>query len=89
MKAYVDVLNQLSKLDNYNNSFTIKNKEVEIMKQSTHIANTLFNAARADYAEVLLTQREALESRMEIVEIKMKQLEAKVNLYRALGGGWK
>lgn len=89
LSAYVDVLNQLSKLDNYNQSFGIKNKEVDILTQSTHIANTLFNSARADYAEVLFTQREALESKMDVVEIKMKQLEAKVNLYRALGGGWK
>jgi outer membrane protein TolC len=38
--------------------------------------------------EILLTQREALESKMELVEIKQKQLNAKVNIYRALGGGW-
>lgn len=38
--------------------------------------------------EVLLTQREALESRMQQIEIKMKQMNAKVNIYKALGGGW-
>jgi NodT family efflux transporter outer membrane factor (OMF) lipoprotein len=89
LNAYVDVLNQLSKMDNFNQSYAIKNREVEILTQSTRIANTLFNSARADYAEVLFTQREALESKMDIVEIKMKQLDAKVNMYRALGGGWK
>lgn len=88
LNAYVDVLNQLSKLDNFSKSYAIKNREVDILTQSTRIANTLFNAARADYAEVLLTQREALESKMDVVEIKMKQLDAKVNIYRALGGGW-
>jgi outer membrane protein TolC len=39
--------------------------------------------------EVLLTQREALQSKMELVEIKLKQLDAKVSVYKALGGGWK
>jgi outer membrane protein TolC len=39
--------------------------------------------------EVLLTQREALESTVEQIEIKLKQLNANVNMYRALGGGWK
>jgi len=57
--------------------------------QSINISNNLFNSARADYGEVLLTQREALESKMELIEVKMKQLKARVNIYRALGGGWK
>jgi outer membrane protein TolC len=39
--------------------------------------------------EVLLTQREALKSTVELIEIKLKQMKAKVNIYRALGGGWK
>jgi outer membrane protein TolC len=38
--------------------------------------------------EVLLTQREALESRIELTEIQLTQILAKVNLYKALGGGW-
>jgi outer membrane protein TolC len=39
--------------------------------------------------EVLLTQREALESKMELIEIKKKQLNAEVNIYKSLGGGWR
>ena len=65
-----------------------KSKEVEILIQSVTIANNLFNSARADYAEVLLTQREALEAKIELIEIKMKQLNGKINIYKALGGGW-
>jgi outer membrane protein TolC len=56
--------------------------------QSITISNDLFRSARADYIEVLLTQREALDSKIELIEIKLRQLEAKVNIYRALGGGW-
>jgi NodT family efflux transporter outer membrane factor (OMF) lipoprotein len=89
LNGYLDVRNQLSKIDNYSQSFETKNKEVEILTRSITIANNLFNSARADYAEVLLTQREALESKVDLVEIKMKQLHAKVNIYRALGGGWR
>lgn len=88
LNAYVDVLNQLAKLDNFSESYKTKSQQVEILMQSIGIANNLFNSARADYAEVLLTQREALESKMELIEIKLKQMNAKVNIYRALGGGW-
>jgi NodT family efflux transporter outer membrane factor (OMF) lipoprotein len=88
LKAYVDVVNQLSGVQNYARSYETKSQEVEILLQSIEISNSLFKSARADYLEILLTQREALESKMELVEIKQKQLNAKVNIYRALGGGW-
>ena len=47
-----------------------------------------FRSARADYMEVLLTQRDALESKFDLVEAKMQQMSAMVQIYRALGGGW-
>jgi NodT family efflux transporter outer membrane factor (OMF) lipoprotein len=89
LNAYVDVLNQLYKIENLSKSFETKKKQVDILIKSIGIANSLFNSARADYTEVLLTQREALEAKTELIEIKLRQLSAKVNIYRALGGGWK
>ena len=88
LNAYVDVVNQLSYVQNFQKSYETKSKEVDILMHSVVISNSLFKSARADYLEVLLTQQEALESKMELVEIKQKQLSGKVNIYRALGGGW-
>jgi NodT family efflux transporter outer membrane factor (OMF) lipoprotein len=88
LNAYTDVLNQLAKLDNYSNSLSTKQKEVDILNESVTIANTLFRYAKADYVEVLLTQEEVLDAKMELVETKLKQLQSKVEMYRALGGGW-
>jgi outer membrane protein, multidrug efflux system len=89
LNAYVDVVNQLSSVQNFARSYETKSKEVDILMHSIVISNSLFRSARADYLEVLLTQREALESKMELVEIKLKQMNSKVNIYKALGGGWK
>ena len=89
LNAYLDVINQLNKIDNFRKSYQIKTKEVELLNQSITISGNLFYAARADYSEVLLTQREALQAYLELVELKMKLLNGKVNIYRALGGGWK
>ncbi|HLP12646.1 MAG TPA: TolC family protein [Flavobacteriales bacterium] len=88
LNAYIDVMNNVAKINNLKLSFETKSKEADILTQSITISTNLFKSARADYAEVLLTQREALESKIELVEIKMKLLNAKVNVYRALGGGW-
>jgi outer membrane protein, multidrug efflux system len=88
LNAYLEVQNQLSMVDNATKSYETTAQEVEILTRSISIANSLFMSARADYLEVLLIQREALESRMDLVEIKTKQMNAKVNIYRALGGGW-
>lgn len=88
LNAHLEVVNQLSKMSNFTQSYDTKAKEVDILNQSTVISNNLFRSARADYIEVLLTQREALDSKIELIEIKLKQFEAKVNVYKALGGGW-
>ncbi|MGB4973401.1 MAG: efflux transporter outer membrane subunit [Cyclobacteriaceae bacterium] len=89
LNAYIEVANQLAKIDNMTRSYDLKSQEVEALTQSIGIANDLFRSARADYMEVLLTQRDALESKFELVETKRMQMNATVNIYKALGGGWK
>jgi outer membrane protein TolC len=39
--------------------------------------------------EVLLTRRDSLEAEMDLIETKNRQLRAMVNIYQALGGGWR
>lgn len=89
LKAYIEVANQLSKIDNLENTYNLKTQEVDALTQSVTISNDLFKSARADYMEVLLTQREALEAKFDLVETKMLQLKTTVAIYKALGGGWK
>lgn len=89
LSAYADVLNELAKLNNYSKSVETKEYEVSILNKSVSVANNLFKFAKADYVEVLLTQEEALDAQMELVESKLYEAKAKVQLYRALGGGWK
>ncbi len=88
LNAYIEVVNQLSKISNLEKSYDLKEKEVQALTQSITISNNLFKSARADYMEVLLTQRDALESRFELIETKKQQMNAMVNVYQALGGGW-
>lgn len=89
LNAHLEVMNQLAGNKNYAESYVTKANQVDILSSSIEISNSLFKSAHADYTEVLLTQREALEAKMELMEIKKKQLNAEVNIYKALGGGWK
>ncbi len=89
LNAYVEVVNQLSNLRNLRDSYDLQKQQVEALSSSITISSNLFRSARADYMEVLLTQRDALESRFELVETHRKQLNAMVDVYQALGGGWR
>ncbi|CAD5249419.1 MULTISPECIES: TolC family protein [unclassified Imperialibacter] len=89
LTAYIEVANQLSNIGNLANTFELKSLQVEALTESVDISSNLFRSARADYMEVLLTQRDALESRFELIDTKMAQMHAVVNVYLALGGGWR
>lgn len=88
LNAFVEVANQQSKIENIGKSYDLKSKQVDALNRSIEVSNDLFRSARADYLEVLMTQRDALEARLELVETKKEQLNAAVFLYRDLGGGW-
>lgn len=88
LNAYIEVVNQLSNIDNLKKSYELKQGQVRALTESIVLSTRLFRSARVEYIEVLLAQREALESRMELVETKKDQMLAHVEMYRSLGGGW-
>ncbi|MBA8985895.1 TolC family protein [Sphingobacterium cellulitidis] len=89
LNAFTEVSTQLSNIDNLEKGYTYKNQEVDALNKSIDVSNELFKSARADYLEVLMTQRDVLDAKLELVETKKQQLNAVVNVYKALGGGWK
>jgi len=88
LNAYMEVSGQLSNISNLEKSYALKSGAVDALNKSIDISNDLFRSARADYLEVLMTQRDALESKLELIETKKKQLNAVTNIYQELGGGW-
>lgn len=88
LNGYVEVSNELSNIKNLQQFYELKNKEVQSLTTATDVSNELFKSSRIDYFEVLMTQRDALESKLELIEAKKEQFNTVTNLYRALGGGW-
>lgn len=89
LTAYLEVSTQLSKADNLAKKYALKSQQVDTLTESINLANDLFKSARADYFEVLMTQRDALDSKLELIETKKDQLTTVTSIYRNLGGGWK
>lgn len=89
LSASIEVVNQMSNLQNLDKSYQLQKQQVDALTTSITISTNLFRSAKADYMEVLLTQRDALEAKMELVETRKMQMVSWVNLYKALGGGWR
>ena len=87
LNAFTEVVNRLSKVENYGKSIEIKREQLQSLEASVDSATKLFQSARVEYMDVLLSQRDLMEAKMVLIETKQQQLAAVVNAYQALGGG--
>jgi len=67
----------------------IKKQESDALNLATEYSQELLNNGLATYLEVLTAEERALGSNLDIIAAKNSQLQAIVNLYEALGGGWR
>lgn len=88
LSAFTEVVNRLAMIQNLQKSYALQSQQVSTLTQSIAVSNVLFQSARADYMEVLLTRRDSLEAEMELIDTKSRQLRAVISVYQALGGGW-
>jgi NodT family efflux transporter outer membrane factor (OMF) lipoprotein len=89
INGYVEVYNEMNNIKNLEQAYNLTTKKVAALTQSIEISLELFKTGRANYLEVLITQENALQSKLELVNIKQQQFNASVNIYKALGGGWR
>lgn len=87
LQAYAEVVTQLNAAENFNNSVSAKKLQLKALEAAVDSATKLYQAARAEYPEVLFTQRELLDAKIELIDLKRRQLSAVIEAYRALGGG--
>lgn len=89
LNAYVEVANLLANINNLQEINVLKKQQSDALKQSVEVSNELYKSAKATYLEVLIAQQSALQSNLELINVTKQQHIAKINLYKALGGGWK
>ncbi|MFZ1747852.1 MAG: TolC family protein [Nitrospirales bacterium] len=89
LNAYVEVANELSNIHNLQKINTLKKQQNEVLQQSVETSHLLYRYGRASYLEVLIAQRNALQSNLELISFAKQLRIAVVKIYKALGGGWK
>jgi len=87
--AVNDVSNALVSLQKLKEQYIIAEKRVDVSRLAVKHASMLFKSGMANYLEVLNAQSNSLESELDLVGLKLDRLNARVDLYRSLGGGWK
>ncbi len=65
----------------------IRDKQIAALQKSVSYTHLLRNAGEANYLEIISAETSLLQAKLGRVNDKLEQLQASVNLYKALGGG--
>jgi NodT family efflux transporter outer membrane factor (OMF) lipoprotein len=89
LQATTEVSNALVQTDKLKLQRQIAAVQVDTLQHAVFNAKLLFRSDMANYLEVITAQTNALLAELDLVAIERQQLDAMVELYRSLGGGWK
>jgi NodT family efflux transporter outer membrane factor (OMF) lipoprotein len=89
LQATGEVVNALVQIDKLREQELIATAQVHTLHRAVFNAKLLFRSDLANYLEVITAQGNALQAELNLAAIQREQLAAIVELYRALGGGWK
>ena len=89
LTATTEVSNALVQMEKLGEQETIAHAQTDTLKSAVSNAEYLFKSDMANYLEVITAQQSALQAQLNLASIQRQKLNAKVELYRALGGGWK
>jgi len=84
-----EVRNALVAVRQLSEQLDIAKQQVTVSQKAVHSAALLFTAGEATYLEVITAQSNELDSELNLASLKAELMSARIQLYRALGGGWK
>ncbi|HEX2848339.1 MAG TPA: efflux transporter outer membrane subunit [Chitinophagaceae bacterium] len=89
LQASTEVANALVQTNKLKEQQIIAASQTDTLKKAVANAQLLFRSDLANYLEVITAQGNALQAELNLAQIQRSRLNAMVELYRALGGGWK
>ncbi|MCK0156444.1 efflux transporter outer membrane subunit [Cellulophaga sp. F20128] len=84
-----EVSNALYTFTSETKKFEFRENEVTALRNAEANSEELLKNGYATYLDLLTARQSALSAELNVVDNKLQQLLAIVNLYEALGGGWK
>ncbi|TVZ27147.1 NodT family efflux transporter outer membrane factor (OMF) lipoprotein [Gillisia sp. Hel_I_86] len=84
-----EVSNALFSYESETKKFEFRKNEVEALRIAEANSEELLKNGYANYLDLLTARESALNAELNIVDSKLQQLVSIVDLYEALGGGWK
>jgi NodT family efflux transporter outer membrane factor (OMF) lipoprotein len=88
INAYTEVVNHLNQIESLQKINTLKSDEVKMLEDAVLISVELFKYGRATYLEVLFSQKNSMQSQLELIQATKRKQISMLNLYKSLGGGW-
>jgi multidrug efflux system outer membrane protein len=89
LQATGEVANALVQLEKLKQQQQIATAQVDTLHRAISSAQLLFKSDMANYLEVVTVQANALRAELNLASVQRQQLDAMIELYRSLGGGWK
>ncbi|SDS31791.1 efflux transporter outer membrane subunit [Winogradskyella sediminis] len=84
-----EVSNALFSYEAETKKFEFRKNEVEALRTAEANSEELLKNGYANYLDLLTARESALSAELNIIDSKLQQFVAIVDLYEALGGGWK
>ncbi len=89
LTAAIEVSNALVQVHKLREQEIIARQRTDTLSAAVDNAQLLFKNDLANYLEVITAQQTALDAQLSLAFIQRAELNARVELYRSLGGGWK
>ena len=89
LTAGSEVSNTLVQLNKLNEQEILAKQRTDTLTAAVSNSQLLFKNDLANYLEVIIAQQTALDAQLSLAFIQRAELNARVELYRSLGGGWR
>lgn len=82
-----EVSDALASYENESDKLTIRKKQLDALNNAANYSDELLQYGLVNYLEVLTAKDNALNTEINYIDNKYKQMNAVIKLYKALGGG--
>lgn len=88
IKAFADVNNALVQNSTFAEEFARKKEQADAATKAFGLSKARYDYGYTSYLEVLIQENSLFDAELQVSALYQQRLNAMVNLYKSLGGGW-